>query len=106
MVVSQVTDSLFRRGEANDDAEVDISDPICILESVFTGGAPVTCIGAGDANNDAAIDVSDAITLLSFLFNGGEPPPPPPPAHDGACGSDPDPPGSPAYIGCELYTIC
>ena len=69
--------SLFLRGNANNDSQVDISDSIAILGDLFSGGAEIRCRDAADANDDGAVDISDGIYLLSYLFLGGSPPPPP-----------------------------
>ena len=77
----------FRRGDANCDGAVDISDPLAALGRLFLGGEPLRCERAADANSDGALDVSDGVFALSFLFLGTLPPPPPFPD----CGADPGP---------------
>jgi len=67
----------FVRGHINDDAVIDISDPVFLLESLFRGGASPECEDAADANDDGVVDLSDAINLFSFLFLGTPPPPAP-----------------------------
>jgi hypothetical protein len=64
----------FRRGDCNDDGDVDISDASCILGWLFLGGEEPGCIAVVNTNGDSAPDVSDAVYLLSFLFSGGPPP--------------------------------
>ncbi len=64
----------FRRGDANADAKVDLSDAVMILGCKFLGEECPTCRDAGDANDDGNLDVSDAVWLLSHLFLGGDPP--------------------------------
>jgi len=73
----------FRRGDANADGQIDIADPIGILQVLFSGGAS-SCPRALDANDDEQVDIADPITLLAGLFQGQ--PPPPPPAN---CALDP-----------------
>lgn len=76
----------FRRGDANNDATVDIGDAISILESLFVvGSEPLPCADSGDTNDDGGFDISDAIALLSMLFTGTGPLPPP----GSTCGADP-----------------
>jgi hypothetical protein len=89
----------FRRGDPNDDAQVDLSDPIMILGCKFLGEACPTCRDAGDANDDGLFDISDAILLLNFLFRGGAPPHTPGPMH---CGPDPTEDEIPACV----YASC
>ena len=106
--------SLFHRGDSNGDGRVDVSDGLCVLESIFSGGespgssggrmAP-GCLEAADANNDGGVDCTDAILTLGWLFLGTAAPaaPGPPPA---SCGADTDAHGSPGDIGCASYTAC
>ena len=75
----------FQRGDANNDGDLNISDPSSILNFLF-GLSPVAppCDAAADASGDDLIDISDAIALFEYLFNGGAQPPPP-----FGCGVDP-----------------
>ncbi|MBN1443844.1 MAG: lamin tail domain-containing protein, partial [Planctomycetes bacterium] len=76
---------LQRPGDANQDAEVDISDAILLLLHLFGGShSPLPCEGSSpgeggnlallDASGDGAVDITDAIHILGFLFRGGSPP--------------------------------
>lgn len=69
--------TLFRRGDANNDNQVNISDPSFILEFLFRLGPAPSCRTAADANDSDSIEVTDAIYLFSYLFQGGPAPPPP-----------------------------
>lgn len=60
--------TLFRRGDANGDEALNISDPIFILQWLFSGGATPQCLDAADANDDGRIDLTDSIYILNFLF--------------------------------------
>ena len=88
----------FKRGDANLDSEMDISDAIYLLGVLF-GGCVVDededcepdCEDAADANDDEALDISDAIYVLGYLFVGGDPPPPPFSEMFDECGADPTP---------------
>jgi hypothetical protein len=75
----------FRRGDANADGQIVLSDPIVILTALFLGGEPVPCEDAADADDDGAILLNDPILILFSLFMGGGPLPAPGPA----CGPDP-----------------
>jgi hypothetical protein len=66
----------FRRGDANGDGVLDISDPVGILLHLFAGGA-ISCLDAADANDDGALDIADPLALLGHFFSGLPPPPPP-----------------------------
>jgi hypothetical protein len=88
----------FRRGDANSDGTVDVSDAVSILMWLFQGGASPTCLDATDANDDDGTDIADPVYLLSYLVLGG--PAPPPPGPD-SCG-----PAVAPSIGCESYPPC
>lgn len=92
-------DARFRRGDANSDGGVDISDPITTLGYLFLGSDAPSCADAADTNDDGSVDISDAITTLSYLFSGGADVPLP-----GAefCGADP----TSDDLVCESYPDC
>ena len=83
----------YRRGDANGDATIDISDGVFILLWRFSGGAEPSCLDAADTNDDEQHDLTDAVFLLNHLFQGG--PGPPAPGAD-TCGQ----PATPS-LGCE-----
>jgi hypothetical protein len=78
----------FRRGDANSDGNVDVSDAVFILQWLFSGGGPPSCPDAADGNDSGGIDLSDAVYILSSLFLGGCRLPWPGPE---ACRADPTP---------------
>lgn len=80
--------ALFRRGDANDDGVVNVSDPTYILNWNFQGGPPPLCFDAADANDDGQVSgqTTDAVYLLNWLYQGGPQPHAPGPF---ACGLDP-----------------
>ena len=78
----------FRRGDANNDATVDMSDPIRVLTLLFLDGDPPDCRSAFDGDDNGEINLADAIFLLGFLFLQGALPPDPGPRE---CGRDPTP---------------
>lgn len=78
----------FIRGNANDDAAVDISDAVAILGDLFLGtGAQAPCRDALDTDDSGSLEITDAVYLLNYLFQGGLEIPPPYPAP----GLDPTP---------------
>jgi len=93
----------FRRGDANTDGVVDISDGILVVNHLFIRPQQIDCQDAADANDDGNVDISDGIGIFAFLFVGGYAPPSPGP-HD--CGQDPtrDLQGDP--LSCALYDAC
>jgi hypothetical protein len=89
----------FVRGNANDDAKVNIADPIWVINELFREGDPSVCQDAADANNDGMVDSSDAVYLIEYLFDGGPTPPGPFPG----CGTDPeDTAGGEDGVTCEV----
>jgi hypothetical protein len=75
----------FRRGDSNDDALFDQSDPILTLNVLFLGEGELLCPDAADTNDDGDLDISDAVNSFTVLFLGGVEIPPP----TGRCGQDP-----------------
>ena len=66
-------EAAFRRGDANDDSGVDISDGIFILSYLFLPlGRTPSCLDASDADDGGSVDISDAIVIFGVLFTGGE----------------------------------
>lgn len=73
-------------GDCNGDRSLDISDAICMLQFLFTGGVrnlPCTGLGSEHPSNialldfgaDGALNISDPIALLNNLFLAGPPHP-------------------------------
>jgi len=88
----------FRRGDANADRQLDLSDAVRTFAWLFQGDEEPACLDAVDANDDGKPDLSDGIYTLSYLFRDGRPLPPPE-----KCGPDPtaeDP------LGCERFPAC
>ena len=78
----------FRRGDADGDGTVVLTDAVLILNWLFRGGPSPSCDDAADADDSGAANLTDPIVLLRWLFQGGNPPPAPGPA---SCGADPTP---------------
>jgi hypothetical protein len=76
----------FRRGDANADGEVDMSDAVHILQFLFGDSPFPTCPDAADVQDSGELDISDAVATLNHLFIGAIPPAAPGPR---ACGVDP-----------------
>jgi len=64
----------FLRGDANGDAEIDISDAVALLGNLFLSFRQLPCDDSADTDESGELDISDAISLLGFLFNHGRPP--------------------------------
>src|SRR5881397_3221895 len=88
----------FRRGDANADSRVDLSDSIFTLRYLFVGGTSPPCLDAGDSNDDGLVDISDAVHILIHLFLGGADIPAP----GLLCGPDP----TQDTLDCGSYEPC
>src|SRR5262249_25062044 len=75
----------FRRGDADANGAIELSDAIRILGFLFLGGAKPECMDAADFDDSGNVDISDAVSDLSYLFLGGQPPADPGPK---VCGPD------------------
>ena len=84
-IVNIVPDATpFRRGDANSDSNVDLTDAVTLLNFLFVLGDAPTCVDAGDVNDDGVLDISDPMRLL-FALTGVSTLPGP---ELGQCGSD------------------
>src|SRR3989442_3174963 len=75
---------LFRRGDANVDGRVNLSDGLFTLRFLFQGGEAPPCSDAADADDSGRLDLKDVIYTFNFLLQGG-----PPPAQAFQCALDP-----------------
>ena len=96
---ASVTRSL-RRGDADDNGTVQLTDAVRILDFLFAGAAEPPCLETADADDSGAVQVTDAVRILTFLFAGGVEIPPPGPE---ACGTDP---ADSPHLGCDSYKSC
>ncbi len=62
--------------DANNDGITDISDVVCLISYIFSGGLAPTpnAIGSGDADCTDAVDISDVVYLIAYIFSGGTAP--------------------------------
>ena len=60
----------FRRGDANASGEVDMTDALTTLGSLFLGNGKVACQDAADADDSGELTIADAVLTLNFLFAG------------------------------------
>ncbi len=66
----------FRRGDADRDETITLTDAVQIATYLFSpGGAMLKCLDAADTNDDGILDVSDPVYLLFYLFLQGPAPP-------------------------------
>ncbi len=64
------------RGDANNDATIDISDVVYLIGYIFASNPAPATLRNGDANGDGTIDISDCVYLINYIFNNGPVPPP------------------------------
>jgi hypothetical protein len=57
-------------GDVNLDYEVNITDPVALLNSLFLGQS-LLCPEAADFNADGGVNITDPVAMLNFLFLGG-----------------------------------
>ena len=67
----------FVRGDTDGSLEVNLTDPIQLLNFLFLGGPPPECMDAADATDDGEAGLSDAVFTLNYLFRAGPYPLPP-----------------------------
>ncbi len=90
---------IFRRGDSDGSSQVQLSDAIATLNSLFLGTFDLQCLDAADSNDDGQVTIADAITTLGALFLGHVTIPPP---GTDACGVDP----TEDSLGCESQSAC
>ncbi|MFN0060158.1 MAG: FG-GAP-like repeat-containing protein [Planctomycetota bacterium] len=88
----------FVRGDANDDGQNNISDPIFLLSYIFASGTAPSCQKSADGNDDGGLNIADVISILNQQFGGA----PALPAPFPGCGTDPTADGLP----CTTFDSC
>ena len=76
----------FRRGDANANGVVNLSNAVLSLNHLFLSGEAPACADAADTDDNGSASLTDAIYTLNYLFRGG--PTPEAPGPD-SCGTDP-----------------
>ncbi len=79
----------FKRGDANGDGNVDVSDVPFLAEYLFQGGAAPPNLDGADFDDSGSLNITDVQNLAAYLFAGGDPPPAPGPTTQG-CDPTPD----------------
>ena len=90
---------IFRRGDANGDGGVDVSDAVMVLQYLFEG-ALIGCVDAADFGDNGSVNIADPVAIVGFLFGGDAPPTAPWPA----CGVDPT--DTDALPVCQSHSSC
>jgi hypothetical protein len=78
--------TLFRRGDADSNGLVEITDAVLVLNYMFLGGKAPDCLDAADTDDSGVLDITDPVSSLQYQFLGGVAPPSPGPT---VCGPDP-----------------
>ena len=87
------TSPRFIRGDANNDARLNISDGIWIINTLFYGGEATACAPAADANGEDGVNLSDSMYIFNYQLQIGASPGnlnPPPAAPFPDCGTAED----------------
>ena len=90
----------FRRGEANSDGTLDVSDGVFVLNFLFLGGPRPECLDAADVDDSGDLLLTDAVYLFRFLFFGLSPSPSAPGPLE--CGPDP----TADRVSCDQFSAC
>lgn len=80
----ETTGPRFRRGDVNDDAVLDVADPVGALFHLFVDGRELACHDAADFDDNGDVEIADVVGLLGYLFLAQSPPRQPGPV----CGTD------------------
>tara|TARA_Y100000588_G_scaffold264083_1_gene278837 strand:- start:53 stop:556 length:504 start_codon:yes stop_codon:yes gene_type:complete len=67
-------ETLLIRGDCDSNGEVNITDPICVLQYLFLDIPGQACFRSSDADGSGELNITDPIYLLNYLFSGGAPP--------------------------------
>ena len=70
--ILKIQEQPTRLGDVNADFELDLTDAVALLNSLFLGDA-LLCPAAADFNEDRSVNISDPVAILNFLFLGGPP---------------------------------
>ena len=68
---STVPTATFRRGDANCDGSLNVTDAIVVLSHMFTNGSDLCCEMSADTNGDNTLNLTDPVYFLNYLFRAG-----------------------------------
>jgi hypothetical protein len=64
---NKLTISDYKKGDANNDGDVDIADAVCIVNHVVGLPTPSFVKLAADANGDGDVDIADAVRIVNLV---------------------------------------
>ena len=64
----------FRRGDADGNEVVNLSDAVATLDRILRGAPALPCDDAADSDDSGSLDLTDAVHTLNHLFLGGPAP--------------------------------
>jgi len=99
LVLPEVGNAAFLRGDVDGDGEPTLTDGIALLNFLFLGAKTPECRDAADEDDNGTLDLSDATHLFQFLFRGGDAPDAP---GVSTCGIDP----TGDVLDCFEYAAC
>ncbi len=99
-VVEPIPTPVFKRGNADGQGALNITDGIFILNFLFLGGSEPPCLDAADTDDNGNLNISDGVAVFNFLFLSGAEPPPPGPSE---CGPDATPEDD---VDCAEFLAC
>ncbi len=93
-----IGESFFKRGDADGSGNLNITDAIAILYTLFLGENRVPCKKSADVNDDGLLEVADVVSLITYLFLSGKTPTEP----FIECGTD----NTPDELPCDFFPPC
>jgi len=64
----------FVPGDANSNRQVNIGDPVFLMDYLYRDGSAPILDAVADANGDGGVDIGDIVYLINYIFKGGEAP--------------------------------
>ena len=99
-VVDSSPGPVFKRGDADGQGALNLTDGIFILNFLFLGVSEPSCLDAADTDDSGTLNISDGIAVFNFLFSTGPEPPAPGPT---VCGPDPT---TEDDLECAEFSAC
>lgn len=65
--VNKLTINQYKKGDVNNDGDVDIADAVCIVNHVVGIPTPSFVAQAADVNGDGDVDIADAVRIVNLV---------------------------------------